>query len=158
MFEREGVPWKQLDPSLTNAEAAHYLAAVFDPALRFQRPADFRQHVINEIAFFRNCCARAVVSGFTLSAALSARAAGVPLVVTHMGSFVPLVQERKLFRWSDAFDNWLLDFVPHEWFDRVMPELFRSLWVGIRLMNAVAKQFGIARVLSPMDAFLGDLT
>ena len=120
LFKQEGVPCTRLDPQLTNEEAARYLAAIFNPMLRFYQPAVLREHVLNEIKFFRESGASAVVSGFTLSTALSARAAGVPLIVTHAGSFVPIVIERGLFRWSDAFDNLLLDVVPRGWFDRMI--------------------------------------
>lgn len=158
LFEREGVPCTRLNPPMTNREAEHYLAAVFNPLLRFYRPAVLREHVVNEIAFFRECDARAVVSGFTLSTTLSARAAGVPLVVTHAGSFVPIVIERGLFRWSDAFDNLLLDIVPHGWFDRLIGWMQGLPYPGLRVLNVVAKQLGIAPVLGVADVLLGDLT
>ena len=158
LFEQEGVPCTRLDPPMTNAEAAHYLAAVFNPMLRFQRPAVLREHVVNEIAFFRECDAEAVVSGFTLSTALSARAAGVPLIVTHTGSFVPIVIERGLFRWSDTFDNLLLDIVPHGWLDHLIGLMQGPPYPGLRVLNIVAKQLGIAPVLGLADAVLGDLT
>ena len=70
VFEQEGVPCTRLDPPMTNAEAERYLAAVFNPLLRFQDPVALREHVVNEIRFFRESGAGAVVSGFTLSAAL----------------------------------------------------------------------------------------
>lgn len=158
LFEREGVPCTRLDPPMTNAEAARYLAAIFNPMLRFYRPAVLREHVANEIAFFRKCGARAVVSGFTLSTALSARAAGVPLIVTHAGSFVPIVIERGLFRWSDAFDNLLLDIVPHGWFDRLIGWMHGPPLPRLRALNIVARQLGIAPVLGVADVLLGDLT
>jgi len=158
VFEQEGVPCTRLDPPMTNAEAERYLAAVFNPLLRFQDPVALREHVVNEIRFFRESGAGAVVSGFTLSAALSARAAGVPLVVTHTGSFVPIVVERGLFRWSDAFDNLLLDIVPRGWLDAMIGWMGDPPYVGSRVLNTVAKQLDIAPVLGVADVLLGDLT
>jgi hypothetical protein len=49
LFDQKGVPCTRLDPKLQHMEAAHYLAAIFNPLPRFQDSAVLREHVIKEI-------------------------------------------------------------------------------------------------------------
>ncbi|HMS79945.1 MAG TPA: hypothetical protein PKC20_10525, partial [Burkholderiaceae bacterium] len=63
------------------------------PGLRLQPPDEVRRSVASEAAFLRSTGAKAVVVGFTLTAYLSSRVAGIPLVASHGGSFVPPVAE-----------------------------------------------------------------
>ena len=55
-----------------------------------------RTYVTAEADFFRKNGVQAVVTGFTLTALLSSRLAGIPLITEYAGSFVPPVWERKL--------------------------------------------------------------
>ena len=101
-----GVPFEHLDPILTEEDCRRTLEVICDPLRKplFSR-VELRKQVEGEMAFFRDVGARVALSGFTLSATLSARAAGIPLVVTHLGSWVPPVMDRGMMEVSEFFDS-----------------------------------------------------
>jgi UDP:flavonoid glycosyltransferase YjiC (YdhE family) len=116
------------------------------------------KHVVNEIEYFQRQDAEAVVSGFTLSAALSARAVGIPLVVTHLGAFIPPVWERGELAFAETWDSQLTGWIPRNWLDRFGNWLAPRMRFQTRLFNSVAKRIGCDPVHSTADLMLGDLT
>jgi UDP:flavonoid glycosyltransferase YjiC (YdhE family) len=159
VFEQEGVPVEWLEPRLSEEESRRYLEAVLAPhrARAYDRDS-LERHVRAEISFFSALPARAVISGFTLSTALSARGAGVPLVVTHLGSLVPPVLETGMFACAECFDSPLTGPFPSSWIDRAGAWLMQRLPVHVRQFNAVACELGTAPVRGIMDLMMGDLT
>jgi UDP:flavonoid glycosyltransferase YjiC (YdhE family) len=108
--------------------------------------------------FFREREAQAVLIGFTLPAVLSARAVGAPLVVTHLGSFVPPALERGMFGFAEYFDNPITAVLPRSWLEKFTGWLFQRVRWQTALFNAVADELGIERVRSTLDVLMGDLT
>lgn len=111
-----------------------------------------------EIAFLRSVGARVVLSGFTLSASLSARAVGIPLVVTHLGAWIPPVLERGDFEVSEHFDSiFPLSLLPSALQKRLVAWLFPRLQLHTRVFKEVARELGIEPVRGLFDVMLGDL-
>jgi UDP:flavonoid glycosyltransferase YjiC (YdhE family) len=119
---------------------------------------ELEQHVRCEIKFFRERAARAVVSGFALSAALSARGAGIPLIVTHIGSFTPLLAEQGRLVCRDAFENGITRLIPGGWLDRFINWSFPRTRMQIKIFNRVAKVLDIEPGHGTFDLLLGDLS
>ena len=99
---------------------------------------EIRTYVALEAAFFAERGVEVAVVGWTLTALLSTRIAGIPLVAEHAGSFVPPLLERGLL---PGVDPSLVDL---------------DLYTGG--FNRVADQLGVEGVPSFPALLLGDLT
>jgi UDP:flavonoid glycosyltransferase YjiC (YdhE family) len=160
VLRQEGVPYELIEPRLTADEARRQLEVLtYRPWQPLYEPAALQAHVRSEMAFFERHGARAVVIGFTLSAALSARGARIPLVVTHLGSFVPPALEAAGFASREAFDNPVTALLPGPWVDWVAGRVFTRARFQTRTFNAVARRLGIREMIrSTFDLLMGDLT
>lgn len=160
VLRQAGVPYELIEPRLTPADARRLLDSVTLRSLKtFYARSVLEAHVRAEIEFFREHDARAVLVGFTLSTALSARAAGVPLVATHLGSYVPPAGEILGFPCSEVFDGPLTGLLPDSWLERLAGRFFTRTRVQIRPFNAIARRLGIAtEIRSMLDLLMGDLT
>ncbi|WP_240918100.1 nucleotide disphospho-sugar-binding domain-containing protein [Phycicoccus sp. HDW14] len=100
LIDAAGFTATRLDPPVTPESEAAFLEAVLamGPRTRhdFFTDDELRAAVDSEVALIRHLDADLVVTGFTLSAYLSTRIAGVPLASEHGGSFVPPVLARGL--------------------------------------------------------------
>ncbi len=93
-----GFELRELDPPADPADLARFVRALsaMDGAEPFFRDDEVERAVAAEATLFAKVGARLVVTGFTLSAYLSTRLAGVPLATDHGGAFVPPVLARRL--------------------------------------------------------------
>ena len=86
VIEDAGFPLTRLDPPMDAARCAQFLRDLVQigrPGLRLQPADEVRASVQAEAAFLRSQGARMAVIGFTLTAYLSSRVAGVPLASSH---------------------------------------------------------------------------
>ena len=101
---------------------------------------------------------RVAVTGWTLTALLSSRLAGIPLVTEHAGSFVPPAFERGLLPLPSMFTlpggRWL----PRAIQRRLYNARAERLTIYTAGINRVADQLGVERVPSFPALMLGDLT
>lgn len=158
VLEREGIPYDSLEPRMGAEECRHFVERIVDPRLPVYDRDVLAACVRAEMDYLTRCGASAVLIGFTLSAVLSARGVGAPLVVSHLGSFVPPALERGMFRFAEHFDNPITGMLPRSWLDRGAGWLFQRVRWQTALFNAVADELGIERVRSTMDVLMGDLT
>ena len=119
---------------------------------------EIETYVRAEAQFFREHDVRVAVTGFTLTALLSTRLAGIPLIAEHAGSYVPPVWERKM---TEPFLRSPLPLV-----DR-LPYSARRFIANIGIdnvkhycsgFNRVARKLGVEGVPSFASLLLGDLT
>jgi UDP:flavonoid glycosyltransferase YjiC (YdhE family) len=106
----------------------------------------------------RHTGAAAVVTGFTLSAHLSSRLAGVPLVTDHGGIFVPPVLEAGLAPIPVNPPRPELARLPRTLQRRLANLIPRLLTAQVRDLNTVADELGVQRVPSLLALMSGDLT
>ncbi|MBK6459098.1 MAG: hypothetical protein IPF87_23985 [Gemmatimonadetes bacterium] len=102
--------------------------------------------------------AEMVVIGFTLSAYLSSRLAGIPLATSHGGSFVPPVFERGLMPAPTQSPAPQLDWIPgviQRWMVNAAPP---RLTKATDFLNLVADELRVERVPSLAAMMVGDLT
>jgi len=80
VLEEEGIPFEYVTPIMSNERSQEFVAANRgDQGLRgfgFYRIDELREHVQSEIEFFKENNISVVLTGFTLSNAVSTRAAG----------------------------------------------------------------------------------
>jgi UDP:flavonoid glycosyltransferase YjiC (YdhE family) len=120
---------------------------------------EIRTYVAAEAAYFREHGIEVAVTGWTLTALLSTRVVGIPLVTEHAGSFLPPVFERGMLpvpsrRLGLPGEGWL----PR----RVLRWLFNAgatrqmMYTGG--FNRVAQELGVEGIPSFPAMLLGDLT
>ncbi len=160
-LEESGLPLVDLEPRLDAPGVERFLAALLSMGQPGAAPmlsvAEIRAAVASEAALLRDVGARAAVIGFTLTAFLSSRVAGIPLVTSHGGSFVPPVFERRLAPapvtpppGAEKAPEALLRFAAN-----LAPPWVRA---PVRELNLVARELGVEGVPSLAALMLGDLT
>jgi len=155
-----GFPLRTLGPVLDPSDFHRFVRALsamdgVEPLLEDQ---ELQQAVAAEVELIREVGAELVVTGFTLSAYLSTRVAGVPLATEHGGSFVPPVLAHGLcpapVNPSDPGLAKLPGFVQRRLVNRV-PALLRKVTTQL---NAHADSLGVERVPGMLGLMCGDLT
>lgn len=156
-----GEPFELLEPRFDDARSARYvrdLVQIGRPGVRMQPADEVRQSVAAEARYLRAVGARAVVTGFTLTAYLSSRVAGIPLVASHGGSFVPPVFERGLMPTPTTTPIPGLEWLP-AWVKRGFANGSSMRMTGpTRFLNEVAAELGVEPVPTLAALMLGDLT
>jgi UDP:flavonoid glycosyltransferase YjiC (YdhE family) len=161
VLDAAGMPWTPLEPALDDARCASYLRDLVQigrPGVRLQPRDEVRRSVATEAAFLRDKGARAVVIGFTLTAYLSSRVAGIPLVASHGACYVPPVFERGLAPVPTTMPIPGTEWLP-AWLKRKMANAgAQRLTDPTRFLNDVADELGVERVPTLAALMLGDLT
>jgi UDP:flavonoid glycosyltransferase YjiC (YdhE family) len=156
-----GLPWTQLEPAMDAARCASYLRDLVQigrPGVRLQPPDEVRRSVAAEAQFLRAQRARLVVIGFTLTAYLSSRVAGIPLAASHGGSYVPPVFQRGLAPAPTTMPIPGTEWLP-AWLKRKIANAGpQRLSDPTRFLNDVAAELGVERVPTLAALMLGDLT
>lgn len=158
VLQREGIRYETLKPRMSAEECRTFVERVVNPRVPVYERDVLAACVRSEMEFLRQREAQAVLIGFTLPAVLSARSVGAPLVVTHLGSFVPPALERGMFGFAEYFDNPVTAVLPRSWLEKYAGWLFQRVRWQTRLFNGVADELGIERVRSTLDLLMGDLT
>jgi UDP:flavonoid glycosyltransferase YjiC (YdhE family) len=152
----------QLEPVADDDTAGRFLDALLKMGPRmsvdFFTDEELRTSVQAEFAFLREVGAHAAVTGFTLSAYLSTRLAGIPLITDHGGSFVPPVLARKLCPPSVNPPDPNLAKLPvgaQHWLANRVPAFIKS---PVAQLNRHAAELGLQKMPGVMSLMCGDLT
>jgi UDP:flavonoid glycosyltransferase YjiC (YdhE family) len=86
----------RIEPHLTPERSREVVQTTIGSGRALYTDTEIRTFAEAEADYFRAHGTRAVVTGFTLTAHLSSRLAGIPLVTEHGGSWIPPVFERGL--------------------------------------------------------------
>lgn len=95
----KGIDYDIVGPGMDEARSRRFLLdtiGIGDPGQSMYSPDEMRTYVLAEAGYFRCNRVQAVVIGFTLTALLSTRIVGVPLVTQHAGSYIPPLLEKGL--------------------------------------------------------------
>jgi UDP:flavonoid glycosyltransferase YjiC (YdhE family) len=151
----------RLEPALSNERCARFVAEIPGMGGRPKGPfsvEELRAMTVAEASYLRAQRADAVVTGFTLSALLSSRVAGVPLITEHAGSFVPPMMEAGLLsaplRSPMPFVGWLPRAL-RTWFAN---QGARRIGGFCTELNVVARELGVEEVPTLAAMLMGDLT
>lgn len=161
VLDDAGIGYTLLTPVMDDARCAQYLRDLVQigrPGVQLQAPDEVRQSVAAEVAFFRATGARMAVTGFTLTAYLSTRVAGIPLAASHGGSYVPPVFERGLAPVPTTMPIPGTEWLP-KWLKRKMANssVSHMTW-PVTFLNTVAAELGVEPVPSLAALMLADLT
>lgn len=157
-----GVAYDLLGPGLSEERRAAFVRSVpgIGPADQSMWSDDeIRLYVEAEVAYFRGHGVRVAVTGWTLTALLSTRLAGIPLVTEHAGSFLPPVFERGLLPAPSGpagmpLERWLPEPVRRRMFNAAASRLT----IYTSGFNRVAAELGVEGIPSFAALLLGDLT
>lgn len=158
LFKEEGIDCQLIKPHFTNERARDFVATnTGEKGLsEFYSVEELTEHVAAEVLFFRNQQITKVVTGFTLSCAISARASAIPYIVTHLGSFVPPVFEKKMLVPTLITDSGLLNIIPKKWMVSLINNLMYKSSMATTSFNKVAAIFGIKPFKSMEEIMMGD--
>ena len=161
LLAQAGLRCTLLEPHMDRARCRQAVADVMrlaQPGVRLHTPDEVRQAVAAEAAFLSHHGARAVVTGFTLTALLSSRIVGIPLVTTHAGAFVPPVFERGLAPVPTTMPvpgtEWLPDWLKRQ----LVNQGPLRLTDPPQFLNDIADELGLERVPTLAALLMGDLT
>jgi UDP:flavonoid glycosyltransferase YjiC (YdhE family) len=161
VLDEAGMPYTLLAPTMDARRCEDFLAGIIalgKPGSRLQPADEVRAGVRSESEFLRAHGARMVVIGFTLTAYLSSRVAGIPLAASHGGSYVPPVFERGLAPAPSQSPIPGLDWLPAT-VQRFMANSGPPRMRGpVAFLNEIAAELGVEPVPSLAALMLGDLT
>lgn len=157
-LDQEGIPYERIEPTMSEDLCQRYIQAGIKGPEGILSREEILDAVQAEMDFFRQKRAKAVLTGFMITTALSARGADVPLVVDHLGSFVPPIFERGLFTCREAFDNAFANLIPASWMNRLIGWMMLHMSRQLKTFNAVARELDIEPVRNMFDLCMGDLT
>jgi len=162
VLQAAGVPYDVLGPGVSTARYHEFLRSI--PGIgpddqSMWTDDELRSYAVAEAEYFARHQARAAVTGWTLTALLSTRLAGIPLVTEHAGSFLPPVFERGLLP-APSMPVGLPGerFLPkraRRWIQNAAPARVPAYTAGF---NRVAAELGVEPVPSSAALLLGDLT
>jgi len=158
LFKEEGIEYKLIDPYFTNERAHEFVATNTgeNGIGEFYTVEELTEHVTNEIEFFKRENITKVITGFTLSCAISTRASNIPYTVTHLGSFVPPVFERKMLIPTLVSDLKLFNIIPKSWMVSLINNLMYKSKIATKSFNKVAGIFNIKPFKSMEEIMMGD--
>lgn len=159
LFKEEGIDYKLIEPYMTHERAREYVQTnTGEKGIReFYEVNELRESVEQEVDFLKTYHVTKVVTGFTLSCAISARVAGVSLVVTHLGSFVPPVFERKMLVPTLVLNLKIFKLIPESWLVNKINSMMYKSKIGTKTFNRVAKEFGVKKFHSMTEMMMGDV-
>jgi len=115
---------------------------------------ELAEYVPSEVDAFKNLRADAVLIGWNLPSYLSAKLAGIPMIVQQPGTFTAPFFDKKMGVFVPSLVGWLRHF-PMDWFMN---------WLGPRMkfwiypFNQLASELGLPTYKSTLDFVAGDLT
>lgn len=143
-IEREGFEVRSLAPQMGEADVQRFWRADRLETVRPFFTADHvRARVRSELALYDELRPAAVVTGFCLSTAVSARVARVPLVWINQSTwFVEYMQA--LSTWPDAYDLPVTRLLPDRLRDRLGKRLVPlGFWSWSAVFSQVAREHGL---------------
>ncbi|GAB3817041.1 glycosyltransferase [Kribbella italica] len=156
-----GVPYDVLGPGLSPARSAAFVASAIglgDPGQSMYDDQELHTYVQAEAEYFRAHGITVAVTGFTLTALLSSRLAGVQVITEHAGSFVPPVFERRMLPSPSQPLDPRLARLP-KWLRRyVVNKSIHRLPAYTAGFNRVATSLGVEEIPSLPALLLGDLS
>lgn len=158
VLKDEKISYQKIEPVMSHENCLQYLNSVNKPWKNVYSKSSLIKYVKSEVELFKTNKADAVITGFNLPSALSARYLNIPLVVTHLGSFVPPALEKGLFAFSECFDDLITQFIPGKQINNFFTKLFPHLPFQLKLFNSAADEIGIKPIRSFFDLMMGDLT
>jgi len=154
-----GFPLTTLQPLITPEK--HAFLIDLDQGRRIgQQPftaAELTAQVESELAALHELRPAAVYAGMNLPCAISARAAGTPLIYLMSTAGTSPYFHHGLAAFPESLENRLTLCLPRRWRDRLFNRLAPRFSVGLRNYNRVARRYGTPPARTVLDVVTGDL-
>jgi UDP:flavonoid glycosyltransferase YjiC (YdhE family) len=162
VLKEEKIPVEHVPPVMSHERAQEFVAANRGEqgplGFGFYTIDELREHVKSEIEFFKTHNVSVVLSGFALSTAVSTRAVGIPLAVTHLGSWVPPIFERKMgVSGPPMMEKPLIRLLPEAWMNSFYNWMMPRTKIYSKPFNVIAKELHITPFKGFVDVLMGDL-
>ncbi|MCS5421361.1 MULTISPECIES: glycosyltransferase [Psychrilyobacter] len=159
LFKEEGIEYNLVTPHFSNERARDFvLTNTGEKGLaEFYTVEELDEHVGSEIQFFKEQNIKKIVTGFTLSCAISARALKIPYYVTHLGSFVPPVFEKKMLVPTLVTNFKIFKVIPRSWLVNLVNGLMYKSKMATKSFNKVAVKYGVEPFMSMEEIMMGDV-
>jgi UDP:flavonoid glycosyltransferase YjiC (YdhE family) len=162
LLREAGIPYDLLGSPFTDERCGAFVRSIPGigaPTQSMWSDEEIRAYVAAEAAYFQEHGVRVAVTGWTLTALLSTRVAGIPLVTEHAGSFLPPVFERGMLPAPSRpvgmpLERWLPGRL-RRWLFNAGASRQTMYTEGF---NRVARELGVPGVPSFPALLLGDLT
>ena len=160
ILRQEDIPYVIVEPYMDEARCRDFVKnnTMEGTPGKFYEVDELADYVRHEIRFFQKENIGTVLTGFNLSAGLSARAAGCFYCVTHLGSWNPLIFEKEMQPPFNYLTYRIPRFISRKFLRRLVNRIYRTSSFMTGDFNKAAKKLGIEGVHSGMDFFMGDLT
>jgi UDP:flavonoid glycosyltransferase YjiC (YdhE family) len=158
LLRAAGVPYHVLGPGVSTRRYQEFLRSL--PGIgpddqSMWSDEELRSYAVAEAEYFARHRVTVAVTGWTLTALLSTRLAGIPLVTDHAGSFLPPVFDRGLLP-APSMPVGRRGLCPaRRWIQNAAPDRVLAYTAGL---NRVAAELGVEPVPSFAALLLGDLT
>ncbi len=159
LLDDKGIAYTRVEPYFTDQRAKEFvLTNTGEKGLsEFYSVEELDQHVAHEMAFFKEEKIAKVITGFTLSCAISSRASGITYYVTHLGSFVPPVFERKMLVPTLVLNLKIFKLIPESWLVTMINNLMFKSKLNTKSFNKVALKYGLKPFMSMEEIMMGDV-
>lgn len=160
VLEYEGIDYEIIEPRMSHEQCQAFVKAnrVDGKAGQFYTADELEAFVLSEIEFLQREDVEVLLTGFNLSLGLSARKAGASYCVTHLGSWSPLIFERKMQAPYNYITERIPSFVPQSWLRKIVNWIYLNSKMLIKPFNVVARKLDIEPIHSTLDLFMGDIT
>lgn len=159
LIAEAGFTCHTLEPRLTLQRAEElFKADRMERGGKFFTTAELTTRVQNELALYARLRPAAVVIGFTMSAFISPRVAGIPLVSVNPFALTRPFFEARPAVWGEMLRGTPLGWAPERLVNRIINAWALRTRAWTRPMNATAKQFGAPGFPRTVDIFRGDYT
>ncbi len=159
LFKEEGIEYTIVQPHFSNERARDFvLTNTGEKGIaEFYKADELDLHVQNEIQFYKELDITKVITGFTLSCAISTRASNIPYYVTHLGSFVPPVFEKKMLVPTLVLNLKIFKLIPKSWMITLINNLMFKSKMATKAFNKIAKKYDVAPFSSMEEMMMGDV-
>jgi UDP:flavonoid glycosyltransferase YjiC (YdhE family) len=161
LLRSQGIPYDIVGPRMSDERCRQFVrdgVGMGRPDQSMYAPEEMRTYVKAEAAYLRDRGVTAVVTGFVLTALLSSRLAGIPIMAEHAGSYIPPVFERGLLPPASNPPMPVFKLMPKSlagWLqNKGAPRL--KLYTGG--FNALAAELGVEPIPSLPALLMGDLS
>lgn len=161
LLNGEGIPYDIVGPRMSEERCRRFRAegpGIGRPDQSFYGHDEMRTYVLAEAEYFRQHGVRAAVTGFTLTALLSSRLAGIPVVAEHAGCYLPPLFERGLLPAASRSPAPMFDYMPRRLARFLQNKGAARNKIHIGGFNALAAELGVEPIPSFPALLMGDLT
>ncbi len=161
LLRSEGIDYEIVGPRMDEERGRRFIrdnVGIGNPAQSMYSPEEMRTYVASEVDYFRRNGVQAVVIGFTLTALLSSRVAGIPVVTEHAGAFLPPLFERGMLPAPSRPVQPIFKYMPAPVARFLMNKGVSRLRLYLGGFHALADELGVARIPSFPALLLGDLS